>query len=40
VVFAPVGAKLAASMDANKLKKVFAVVLLITGGRMLLQSLL
>jgi uncharacterized protein len=40
VLFAPLGAKLAASMDANKLKKVFAVVLLITGGRMLLQSLL
>lgn len=38
VLFAPVGAKLASVMDANLLKKVFAVVLLITGLRMLIQS--
>ncbi|MFC3680462.1 sulfite exporter TauE/SafE family protein [Bacterioplanoides pacificum] len=37
VAFAPVGASLAAKLDAGKLKKVFAVVLLITGLRMLLQ---
>ncbi|WP_370980992.1 sulfite exporter TauE/SafE family protein [Agaribacterium sp. ZY112] len=37
VVFAPVGASLAAKLDAAKLKKVFAVILLVTGLRMLLQ---
>lgn len=37
VLFAPVGASLAAKLDAAKLKKVFAVVLLITGLRMLVQ---
>lgn len=37
VIFAPMGAKLASKMNANLLKKVFAVVLLITGLRMLLQ---
>jgi uncharacterized membrane protein YfcA len=37
VVFAPIGAKLASIMDAKLLKKVFAVVLLITGLRMLTQ---
>lgn len=37
VLFAPVGASLAAKLDATKLKRVFAVVLLITGVRMLLQ---
>lgn len=37
VLFAPAGASLAAKLDASKLKKVFAVVLLITGLRMLLQ---
>ncbi|TPV55394.1 sulfite exporter TauE/SafE family protein [Aestuariibacter sp. GS-14] len=40
VLFAPVGAGLASKLDAAKLKKVFAVVLLITGVRMLAQSLL
>lgn len=40
VLFAPLGASLAASLDAAKLKKVFAVVLLITGLRMLLQFVL
>ena len=40
VLFAPVGASLAAKLDAEKLKKVFAVVLLITGLRMLVQLLL
>jgi uncharacterized membrane protein YfcA len=37
VLFAPVGASLAAKLDAAKLKKVFAIVLLITGVRMLIQ---
>lgn len=37
VLFAPVGASLAAKLDAGKLKKIFAVVLLITGLRMLVQ---
>lgn len=37
VLFAPIGASLAAKLDAAKLKKVFAVVLLITGLRMLAQ---
>ncbi|MFY0641697.1 MAG: sulfite exporter TauE/SafE family protein [Bermanella sp.] len=40
VLFAPVGASLAAKLDAAKLKKVFAIVLLITGLRMLAQSFL
>lgn len=37
VLFAPVGASLAAKLDAVKLKKVFALVLLVTGLRMLAQ---
>lgn len=37
MLFAPVGASLATRLDAVKLKKVFAVVLLITGLRMLIQ---
>lgn len=37
VLFAPVGASLAAKLDAGKLKKVFSVVLLFTGLRMLAQ---
>ena len=37
VLFAPVGALLAARLNASKLKRIFAVVLLITGLRMLLQ---
>ncbi len=40
VIFAPIGAKLATKMDANLLKKVFAIVLLITGLRMLAQLFL
>lgn len=40
VLFAPVGASLASKLDAAKLKKVFAVVLLITGLRMLAQLFL
>lgn len=40
VLFAPVGATLAAKLDAGKLKKIFAVVLLITGVRMLGQIFL
>ncbi|WP_372763503.1 sulfite exporter TauE/SafE family protein, partial [Pseudoalteromonas sp.] len=40
VVFAPLGTSLAAKLDAGKLKKVFACVLLITGGRMLAQLFL
>ena len=35
VLFAPVGASIAAKLDSAKLKKVFAIVLLITGLRML-----
>lgn len=37
VLFAPVGAGLAAKLDAVKLKKLFAIVLLLTGLRMLGQ---
>ncbi|WP_096087801.1 sulfite exporter TauE/SafE family protein [Agaribacterium haliotis] len=37
VACAPVGVAIAAKLDAAKLKKVFAVILLITGVRMLLQ---
>lgn len=40
VLFAPVGASLAARLDPAKLKRVFAVVLLITGLRMLAQQFL
>jgi uncharacterized membrane protein YfcA len=37
VIFAPMGAKLANVMNANLLKRVFALVLLITGLRMFIQ---
>ncbi|MEM0910715.1 MAG: sulfite exporter TauE/SafE family protein [Pseudomonadota bacterium] len=40
VLFAPVGANIASKLDAAKLKKVFAVVLLITALRMLAQLVL
>jgi len=40
VIFAPVGVSLVAKLDAAKLKKIFAVVLLITGLRMLVQLFL
>ena len=40
VFFAPVGASLAAKLDAAKLKKIFALVLLLTGLRMLSQLFL
>lgn len=40
VVFAPIGASIASRLDAGKLKKIFAVVLLITGLRMLVQVFL
>lgn len=40
VKFAPVGASLAAKLDAARLKKIFALVLLITGLRMLAQFFL
>ncbi|MBE1301690.1 MAG: TSUP family transporter [Alteromonadaceae bacterium] len=40
VLFAPVGAKLAARLDATMLKKVFAVVLIITSLRMFAQLFL
>lgn len=40
VLFAPVGASLAAKLDALKLKKIFALVLLFTGLRMLAQLFL
>ncbi len=39
VLFAPVGATLSARLDGAKLKKIFALVLLVTGGRMLGQFL-
>jgi len=39
VLFAPVGARIGASLDQAQLKRVFAVALLITGGRMLYQTL-
>ena len=37
VLFAPIGAALAAKLDGAKLKKIFGVVLLVTGLRMLAQ---
>jgi uncharacterized membrane protein YfcA len=40
VLFAPVGASLAAKLDAVKLKKIFAFVLLFTGLRMMVQLFL
>ncbi len=40
VLFAPVGALLAAQLDAARLKHVFAIVLLLTGLRMLAQIFL
>lgn len=40
VLCAPLGASLASKLDAKKLKRVFAVILLITGVRMLAQIFL
>ncbi len=40
VLFAPLGASLAAKLNAIKLKKIFALVLLLTGLRMLAQLIL
>ncbi len=40
VFFAPVGASLAAKLNAEKLKKIFAIILLFTGMRMLVQLVL
>jgi len=40
VLCAPVGANIASKLDARLLKKIFAVVLIITGLRMLAQALL
>lgn len=40
VLFAPLGASLAAKLDAAKLKKIFAIVLLFTGVRMLAEIIL
>jgi uncharacterized membrane protein YfcA len=40
VLFAPIGANLANKIDATKLKKIFAAVLMITGLRMLSQLFL
>jgi uncharacterized membrane protein YfcA len=37
VIFAPIGAGIANKLDAGLLKKIFAVVLIITGLRMLAQ---
>ncbi len=39
VLFSPVGARLGKKMDGVKLKKIFAVLLALTGTRMLLQAL-
>ena len=40
VLFAPMGAKLAQKLDQKKLKRVFAIALMITGVRMLAQLVL
>ncbi|AJQ93431.1 sulfite exporter TauE/SafE family protein [Gynuella sunshinyii] len=40
VLFAPMGAALAQKLDQKKLKRVFAVALMVTGVRMLLQLVL
>jgi uncharacterized membrane protein YfcA len=40
VLFAPIGANIASKLDAGLLKKIFAVVLIITGLRMLAQVLI
>ncbi|MEG3766450.1 sulfite exporter TauE/SafE family protein [Alteromonas sp. 14N.309.X.WAT.G.H12] len=40
VIFAPIGASIANRLNAAMLKKVFAVVLIITGLRMLAQSII
>ncbi len=40
VLCAPVGASLASRLDANRLKKVFSIMLFITGIRMLIQVVL
>lgn len=40
VLFAPLGASMAAKLDAAKLKKIFAFVLLFTGVRMLAEIIL
>ncbi|MDO6524333.1 sulfite exporter TauE/SafE family protein [Motilimonas sp. 1_MG-2023] len=40
VLFAPLGASLAANLDGAKLKKIFALVLLVTGGRMMAQLMI
>lgn len=40
VLFAPVGAHIGSKLDSGKLKKVFAIVLCITGLRMLAQLVL
>lgn len=40
VLFAPIGASIANKLDAGLLKKIFAVVLIITGLRMLAQVLI
>jgi uncharacterized membrane protein YfcA len=40
VLFAPVGVSLAAKLDAVKLKRIFSLVLLLTGLRMLVQLFL
>jgi uncharacterized membrane protein YfcA len=40
VLFAPVGAAVAAKLNAVKLKRIFAIVVLCTGGRMLGQFFL
>jgi uncharacterized membrane protein YfcA len=39
VLFAPIGARLGAALDQVQLKRVFALALMLTGARMLYQSL-
>jgi uncharacterized membrane protein YfcA len=39
ILFAPLGAKLGAKLDPRQIKKVFALLMLITGTRMLVQAL-
>jgi uncharacterized membrane protein YfcA len=38
-LFAPIGVKIGSKLDQKQLKRAFAVVLMITGIRMLIQTL-
>jgi uncharacterized membrane protein YfcA len=39
ILFAPIGVKIGSKLDQKQLKRAFAVVLMITGIRMLIQTL-